>query len=153
MLRLKSGAQNKKLKQELCPDKVCSSKNSHLGFSLEMLTDSKKYTFDYFASNVRNECDARKYLDALLKEVSSHSWIELGKRGRKQLGGFEKIPYDSCTEAIFKRSGLTPDANIWSFTFGTGISDYRMLAYKYSRCDILYILGFDFDHSVYNHGS
>lgn len=150
MSKLKSARQEGKLKKQDVVE-VCFNKSMHLGFSLEKLTDNSDYNFDYFKDRARDELFARKELDKLLCEISSNSWIELGRRNKKQFGGYEKIPYDECAAGIFKKTDITPDVNVWSFRFGAG--EYRMLAYKLQGCNILCILGFDFHHNAYNHGS
>ena len=63
-------------------------------------------------------------------------------------GGFEKLPR---ARIQFRPSwNLPEDENVLIFRFKS--SDYRMLCVKDKKREVLYIIGFDFDFSAYDHG-
>lgn len=133
------------------PSKYCFNSLARIAVSFNYLTSDKNYKFDYFGTNLRKELDARKSLDELLKVINKSTWLDLQGLAKTTLGGFEKINYDSIKKSIFKNSDLTPDSVVYSFRFSS--QNYRLIAFKYDKCTTLYVLGFDFDYSVYNHGS
>lgn len=90
----------------------------------------------------------------LLTEISAIGWLEISNRGKKQLGGAETIEVSQLKHNITDnlRHEVQKDTRVHVFRFGNGDA-YRMIAYrpKYNS-NILYILGFDFDYTLYDHG-
>ena len=84
-----------------------------------------------------------------MQEISRHTLLELRDRGKESFGGFEKLPR---ARIQFRPSwNLPEDENVLIFRFKS--SDYRMLCVKDKKREVLYIIGFDFDFSAYDHGS
>lgn len=120
-----------------------------LAFSFAHVTKKKNYNFSHFKSDARKENDARRGLDELMQEISRHTLLELRGRSKESFGGFERIPR---ARIHFHPSWNFPeDENVWIFRFKS--SDYRMLCIKDKKREVLYIIGFDFDFSAYDHGS
>ena len=120
-----------------------------LAFSFAHVTEKKNFNFSHFKSDARKENDARRGLDELLQELSRHSMLQLRDRGKEAFGGFEKLPRGRVR---FNPSwNLPEDENVYIFRFKSG--GYRMLCVKDKKREVLYIIGFDFDHSAYDHGS
>lgn len=126
---------------------------SNISISFQMVTTERNYTFERFNESLRLGLRARQSLDDLLVELSSHTLRDLGMRRKDQFGGFEMIPVSQIKTCLCKRSDLTPDVSVWVFRFCK--SQYRLIAYKYAgnNENVLYILGYDFDYSAYDHGS
>lgn len=120
-----------------------------LAFSFAHVTEKKNYNFSHFKSDVRKENEARRGLDELMQELSRHTLLELRERGKESFGGFEKLPRASIH--FHPSWNLPEDENVWIFRFQS--SDYRMLCVKDKKREVLYIIGFDFDFSAYDHGS
>ena len=129
------------------------SKPRNISVSFQMVTNERRYTFEQFEENIRLGFQARKALDELLVELSSHTWRDLGKRRKEQFGGFESLSLSQIKSCLYKKSDLTPDMSVWVFRFSG--KQYRLIAYKRAgdNENVLYILGYDFDHSAYDHGS
>jgi len=123
-----------------------------IAFSLAWLTTNKKYSFSYFRKNqVREELQARQKLSELLLELSKLTWMKVFAKRRDEPCGTEPIPYRSLS--FQANQDLPRDTDALSFRFGGG--RYRMLAVKTSKnldSDRLYIIGYDFDFSAYDHG-
>lgn len=152
MSRLKKKCGSHKLSKDVATNYKCGNSEEYVLISFAFVTENKKYNFDYFRDSMhREEIAARRSLDRLLNELSINTWLALGQRSKYQIGGFEKIPCDSCNNSIFNKFPVSPDSNIHSFRFGDGDS-YRMIGIKPTNCHRINILGYDFDHSAYNHG-
>ena len=90
----------------------------------------------------------------LISAISETTWEELKLRSKMTKGGFEMIKYDSFKTRIADKYNkeLTPDTGLLVFRFGNGDS-YRMVGYKSHNCSrVFHVLGFDLDHSLYDHG-
>lgn len=112
------------------------------------LTKNKKYNIKYF-KKVREKQKAYGALFHLISRIQSNTWVDLLSKNKKI--GFETI---SCNELNLQPNqyNLTPDTKIYVLRFARG--KYRLLGVKSSENkDVLHIIGFDFDHSAYNHGS
>lgn len=131
-----------------------ASKQSPLvSFSFKYLTDNKSFNFEYFGSDMRNRHDAYEALCKRLQELSDYGIEKLMNMQKKQ--GCESIPYsdfyDSFKSVLNKVEVVSKDSKLWIFRFSSG--NYRIIA-KSNVLDgnILYIIGFDFDYSAYDHG-
>lgn len=112
-----------------------------LAFSFAHVTKKKNYNFSHFKSDARKE-------NELMQELSRHTLLKLRDRGKESFGGFEKLPR---ARIQFRPSwNLPEDENVLIFRFKS--SDYRMLCVKDKKREVLYIIGFDFDFSAYDHG-
>jgi hypothetical protein len=95
-------------------------------------------------------------LQALLKKlnfITSNTWNELGKL-RKNIG-FETLSMDRFNKSIANNLNFELSSNDKLYVFCFGKTDsYRLVGLKsFEFPGAFYILGFDWDFSLYNHGS
>lgn len=131
--------------------KGCFNIKKNISFSFLYITTNKKYCLDFFSSKqLRDELDARQKLGQLLRTLSKTTWLDTFRKRKDEFGGTEQI---ALSEMNFMPSGdyFSEDANVLSFRFGTG-EKYRLLGIRDEPCQTLYIIGFDFNFSAYNHG-
>ena len=135
-----------KLKQESFSAANGISRNK-IAFSLEYLTKNKSYTFAFFDGRIRDELQARQSLSELLKNLSAETWVGIAQIGKRTQCGFETLP---AVQLNFSPDGyeFSRDEKVWVFRFGS--QQYRLIGIQDSN--VLYVLGYDFDHSAYNHG-
>ena len=132
----------------------CGVPKSAIFIGFQYITSDKKYNFNHF----KKSNDRAKAYDEFIKcmqYLSEFSWEELGNLGKKQ-GGFETIEYNnfksSITNNLPSSKNITKDTKLYVFRFGHG--KYRMICYKSNSCyAAMHLLGFDFDYSLYDHGS
>ena len=124
-----------------------------VSFNFKYLTDNKSFNFEYFSNDMRNRHDAYEALCKRLQELSCFGIDKLMYMQKTQR--CESIPYinfdDSFKSVLDKIEVVSKDSKLWIFRFSSG--NYRIIA-KSNVLDgnILYIVGFDFDHSAYDHG-
>lgn len=126
--------------------------DQHLRFSFRYITSNKHYNFSYF-SDMRIKLEAENAFINRLIELSSNDWIHWSGQGKKT--GFEALPFDDDMQKKFTTYDWTQGSRkqTYVFRFKAGSSDYRIIGIKENSDPTLYIIGFDFDHSAYNHGS
>lgn len=131
---------------------LCFNATKHIAVSFEYLTDDDRYNLNYFQGDVKAHLNAYRKLHELLVKINQSSWVELRQLQKYTFGGFETLPYSSIKTSVLKKAiVLTPDTKVFSFRFGS--SGYRLLGFKADSCHTLYVVGFDFNHSAYDHGS
>lgn len=132
----------------------CEVPDFSVFFNFQYITSDSSYNLEFIKNAGGNGKSIYNDLLSFLQRVSQSSWEELRTKGKKN-GGFETL---ECS--IFKKSitrnithkNLTDDTKLYVFRFGG--NKYRLVGYKSNSCKAaLHILGFDFDHSLYNHGS
>lgn len=130
----------------------CNVSRDSVYFSFCYITDKRKFNLSYFDSQNSN---ASKKLIKTIETISQFTWTDLGKKGRKN-GGFEMLPLSSLNADITDRleeslkENTSSDTKLHVFRFG----DYRLVGLKTGHCRAtLHILGFDWDFSLYDHGS
>lgn len=140
MLKIKKHTDNKIFSIELHKDTV--------SLSWRYMTTNKNFTLDYFKSNIRNKCKAMEDIFTLANEISSHNWINLLGRGKENFGGCESLKVNQLnfSPSDYK---FSKDEKILSFRFSN--NHYRLVGIQ--KNDILYVIGYDFNYSAYNHGS
>ena len=117
-------------------------------FSFRYLTTNKNYTLDCFAKAQKNE-RGRTANELFLKLlfISNNSWKNLGLSDKYT--SYETIQYVQLNfqpnELIIK-----PDEKIHIFRFGHD-NNSRLICYK--KNTTLFIIGYDFNFSAYDHGS
>lgn len=118
-------------------------------FSFQYLTTSKHYNFNYFSDHERKNMESTKVdLYNRLEEISQISWQDWLLQRRYT--GLEKISFSRLHFGA-KNIKLAPDESIYVFRFDH--QDKRILGFRKDKCPIYYIIGYDFDHSAYDHGS
>lgn len=132
----------------------CSLEKDQIYFCFKYITSNNSYNFtpmDATKGSAGNK--SHKEFLKLLRELSFHSWEELGRMGKNT--GFEMIEISElyCDITANYKEKLSPDTKLHIFRFGSG-KCYRMVGYKPERCAaVLHILAFDYDYSLYDHGS
>lgn len=122
--------------------------NDKISFSFSYLTDNKRYTFEYFGSSqMREELNARKSLDDLLKSLSDLTWIAVLRKRKNEFCGAETIQI-KATKLSLSHYKISEEEKYIVFRFHN--QKYRLLGLKIDN--VFYICGFDFDHSAYDHG-
>lgn len=128
----------------------CRNGTSMPLFSFAHITKSKEYNFYHFKDKYRNEYECRKKLDELLMVLSTTTWKDLMSRNKTQQGGFEILSYEKIKPKSPNLT-LSNDSNIFVFRFGNS-DEYRLMGWKKDGCQVLYVIGYDFDFSAYDHG-
>lgn len=126
---------------------------NHIIFSFKYSISNKKYTLNEVL-NGKDKCNkVMQKLFEKFEELSKITWKEL--RNRPKETGYEMIPiseFKVSLENIKKELNLSDDSKIIVFRFNNQKS--RMLGVQSSEYDaILYVIGYDWDFSAYNHGS
>ncbi|KAF1682314.1 hypothetical protein VER_06195 [Veillonella sp. R32] len=151
MSRLKrEGQTQNKLSKTLL--KICPVENSHIMMSFANVTHNKHYNFKYFAKNFRLNLTTREELDKLLVELSSINWQVALSRRKNELGGVELLTWDTMKNIAIPGVIMSPDSKVHVFRFGKSL-EYRLCGIKDSTCHNLKIIAYDFDYTLYNHGS
>ncbi|MBF0579669.1 hypothetical protein IM774_07750 [Erysipelotrichaceae bacterium RD49] len=133
---------------------TCNVPDTAIFFSFQYVTSNNKYNFKYIDKNRDKKIDSDLF--EALQMWSSETWKTLYEKPKKH-GGIETIPYSSFSHRI--ANNIPPDKKVSQDTkfvvFRFGPSDsYRMIGYKSNRCrQAMHIIGFDFDYSLYDHGS
>lgn len=117
-------------------------------FSFEHLTRSGKYRLESLDQSVYK--DACKMLYERMTALSGESWAKILAQPKNE--GTEKLDF---REVRIPPNGIRPAKNegVWSFRFGKGKADYRILALRKNGDSTLYVIGFDLAHNAYDHGS
>lgn len=127
----------------------CRLDEQSVCFSFRYLTQNRKHNFEFLGSGDGARL-ARRLLTSLA-EISRFTWSELERKG-KMHGGYEEIPASKLRSEITDQIDfdLPEDLQLLVFRFGNG----RMLGIKDPSCtSVFFVLGFDWDYSLYNHGS
>lgn len=130
----------------------CVENDTKIHFCFQHITSKKKYGMEYMFSNKVNN---RVYKDLLnfIYSISQSNWTELKTKG-KDSGGYETLQLGTLKHDISDSydTTLTKDTKLIVFRFGG--NKYRIIGYKNKSCTPNFnVLGFDFDFSLYNHGS
>ena len=129
----------------------CGISSPKIIVSFAHVTENKDYNFNYFKKRVRDNLDAREELDKLLEFMTSETWREAGELRKTDLGAYETIPFDQLKSIQIKQMSVAKDTPIYIFRFNS--QQYRLCGIKEKRCNVLHIIAYDFDHSLYDHGS
>jgi len=151
-----------KIKEKKQPPRVSSKavadnigrnpESEHITFCFKYLTNNNKYTFNHFKKDQsRNELKCRKNLDDLLSTLAQSSWLEIGKRDKTTIGGYELLSVKSFSIPA-QSLNVQNDEKLLSFRFGPADS-YRLVGSKKERSSVLHVIAYDFDFTLYNHGS
>lgn len=131
----------------------CLANNNHIVISFKYSVKDKRYTIESKVQN-RQKCneDIEKLFERL-KDISRTTWRELQNKPKEV--GYEMIPisrFNINMDSIKDELRLSEDSKIIVFRFGKG-QKYRLLGVTCKDCSsILYIIGYDWNYSAYNHG-
>ena len=131
----------------------CIANNNHIILSFKYSIKNKDYTIEK-QTKARDKCN--KVIQKLfekLQEISNLTWSELQNRPKET--GYEMIPISEFNinfKNIKDDLKLSDDSKIIVFRFNS--QKCRILGVRSNECSsILYIVGYDWDYSAYNHGS
>lgn len=84
-----------------------------------------------------------------MQELSNQTWRYWGQLGKSQVG-YETLPFSNIK--------FTPNINTAEsiqkvIIFRFFKDNYRIIGVKEDDNHVFYVIGFDFDHSVYDHGN
>lgn len=135
---------------------LCANKNitptvePNISVSLQYLSKNKQRNFEFFAKNWRAKETALIQFVELLKRLTSKTRLQISSIPKENDCGFEKIPFEqiNCTPDGFK---FGKGDDIFVFRFCN--REYRLLGFFEEKVPVFNIIGFDFDHSAYPHGS
>lgn len=130
----------------------CLANDNHIVISFKYSVKDKKHTIENKVTNKQKCNDDIKMLFKKLEEISKITWEKLQNQPRQV--GYEMIPisrFDINMDNIKKELDLSDDSKIIVFRFGKG-QRYRILGATCKECSsILYIIGYDWDYSAYDH--
>lgn len=140
-------------KQKDIVSKVNNYNSKLLSFNFKYLTKNSKYNFDYFEKDIRKRHDAYDKLYTRLKELSANNFMFWKQAGK--ISGCEPIPYDRFNDpfksVLSNVEIVSPDSQLAVFRFSN--NDYRIIGKQGIKEDnVIYIIGFDFNFSAYDHG-
>lgn len=131
----------------------CIANNENILISFKYSIKNKKYTIE---EKLKEKGKCNKIIEKLFEkfiEISSLTWKELQNRPKET--GYEMIPISEFSinlDSIKKELNLSDDSKIIVFRFNN--QNCRLLGVRSYECSsILYIIGYDWDYSAYNHGS
>jgi len=131
----------------------CIANNNNIIISFKYSIKKKKYTIDEKAEAKEKNNKIFKELFKKLNELSNTTWEELQNKPKEI--GYEMIPIskiDINLENIKQELKISEDDKIIVMRFCN--QKYRILGVRSQECNsILYIIGYDWDYSAYNHGS
>lgn len=130
----------------------CQANNEKILLSFKHSINNKKYKIDNITS-AKVKCNKiMKTLFEKFEEISNLTWRELQNRPKQT--GYETIPISEFKinlDNIKSELNLSDDSKIIVFRFNN--QDSRLLGVRSCECSsILYIIGYDWDFSAYNHG-
>ena len=124
--------------------------SSNIVLSFQHSIKTKRYTIDE-KLNEKGKCnEIVKDLFKKFQDISNSTWQELQNKPKKS--GYETIPISNfkiSLDIIKESLNLSDDSKIIVFRFHR--QDYRILGVQ--KNNILYIIGYDWDFSSYNHGN
>ena len=131
----------------------CIANSNHIILSFKYSIKNKNYTIEKITKE-KGKCN--KIVQKLyekLEEISKLTWRELQNRPKET--GYEMIPISEFyinLDSIKEELKLSDDSKIIVFRFNN--QDNRLLGVRSQECSsILYIIGYDWDYTAYNHGS
>lgn len=131
----------------------CIANNNHIILSFKYSVKNKKYTIEEKTKAKEKNNKIFKGLFEKLEDISSITWKELQNRPRET--GYEMIPISDFfinLDKIKEDLSLSDDSKIIVFRFNN--QKNRILGVRSQECSsILYIIGYDWNYSAYDHGS
>lgn len=128
----------------------------NITFSFEYSVNSK-YSIEYITKKSKEKCnDIIFALFQKLEELSKLRFVDLQNRPKES--GYEMIPISELNFKIDNKIkqglGLSNDSKVIVFRFNKQKCRLILAKSTKSQCtNLLYVLGYDWDFSAYNHGS
>lgn len=154
-MKVKDKSSKQKISKKGLHIKSCEVPDTTIFFSFQYITSDDRYNINFLKSRGSGKEKEIYYsLISSLEKFSQSTWKDLQLK-RKTAGGYETITYGEMKSSIGNRlpkdKKISDDTKLIVFRFG---NDYRIVGYKSNRCKAaMHILGFDFDYSLYDHGS
>ena len=123
--------------------------------SFRYITTNSQYNFNYIEKLDADERDKAYHgLLFYLKELTDLPWTHWHGM-RKEAGGIETLPAKQIRFSPSSGKIFSEDEKVIVLRFDTHLGRFkgRIIGFKDSPCSAFYVIGFDFDHSSYNHGS
>ena len=144
---------SKARKDAIVPPTTTTPLISNISFNFKYLTKNKAHNFAYFNGDMRKSHDA---YEALVERMQVLCCIDMN--WAKQVGkiaGCEPIPYKALSSSMQMICDgieiISKDSSLSVFRFSQ--NDYRLLCKTdLDHSNLLYVVGFDFDYSAYDHG-
>ena len=131
----------------------CIANNNHIILSFKYSVNNRNYKIEKITKSKDRTNKTVQKLFERLEEISNLTWKELQNRPKET--GYEMIPISQFRinlENIKKDLNLSDDSKIIVFRFNS--QKCRLLGVRSQECSsILYIIGYDWDYSAYDHGS
>ena len=129
-------------------------KENKISFNFMYLTNKKDYNFDFFNLDKANKLKAYISLHDKMQQLSEITMQDCKARGK--ISGSENIKYNDFNESfksILKNIEIvSKDSSLCVIRFNQ--QNYRLICKTgIIDNDVLYVIGFDFNYSAYNHGS
>lgn len=121
----------------------------HPVFSFKYLTTNKKYTMKSL-TDLRERERAFSAFFHCIHKMEACTWQTLHQQNKKEEGGIETLKFKDIFFSP-KNYTLQDNEKVLSIRFARG--KYRIIAFKKPSDPTCYIIGFDFYHNAYNHGS
>lgn len=120
--------------------------------SFKHLTTNKDYNLNYLTNKQKyDRLAVKESLIDKLQEITSKSWKELFSLPH-ETEGCEAFSFSEFSHVKPKDIQLSPDEKIFIFRFKSFKDQARVFGFRKDKCPTLYIMGYDFDFSAYNHG-
>lgn len=131
-----------------------SRQGAPLTFSFAWMTHNKRYSLQEAKKFKGNAAPILESLFELLVTLSQENWNDLDHLSKYQ-GGYEQLPVSELKDSILD---AVPEETVRSTialdVFRFGKEKARLIALSTpDKPDLLYIVGFDLDFSLYHHGS
>lgn len=131
----------------------CIANNNHIILSFKYSVNNKNYKIEKITKSKGKNNKTIQKLFEKFEEISNLTWKELQNRPKET--GYEMIPiseFNINLDNIKRDLKLSDDSKIIVFRFNS--QNCRLLGVRSQECSsILYIIGYDWDFSAYDHGS
>lgn len=140
---------DKRKSLKITPNQIAKVQNEEVGFSFKYLTTNSNYNFEFFEKSKHDCIKSKAVLLDKIEEITQQPWIHWHNQS-KYCGGIERIP---AKELKFKPNDYEFSEGDKVIVFRFNGDKYRIIGIKFELDPFYYVVGFDFDHSAYNHGS
>lgn len=131
----------------------CKANKENIILSFKYSIKDKKHTIDFILNEKGNNKKTIENLFKKFSELSSLTWKDFINKPKET--AYEMIPISSFNinlDNIKKELNLSDDSKIMVFRFDN--QKKRLLGVRSKEChSILYIIGYDWNYSAYDHGN
>ena len=124
-----------------------------ISVSFRYLSNNRSRNFEFFGDKRwREKTRALEQFFSFLQRLTGKHRLDVMKLSKDVDCGFENLPFSAvnCTPSGYNPSA---DKSISVFRFGDNGNEgnYRLIGFFENNSPVLYIIGFDFDYSAYQH--